>query len=40
MWPSDVVKDAVEEIGTVAAFDGFRIGVFNEKGPTKGLIVS
>jgi transcriptional regulator with XRE-family HTH domain len=31
-WPSDAVKDTLEEIGTDDVFDGFRVGLFNKRG--------
>ena len=31
-WPSDAVKDAIEEFGTDDLFSGFRVGIFNKRG--------
>jgi hypothetical protein len=40
-WPCVPVRDALEEIGTDAVFNGFEVGVFNKRGvysksPTEG----
>jgi hypothetical protein len=31
-WPCIPIRDALEEIGTEAVFDGFEVGIFNNRG--------
>jgi hypothetical protein len=33
-WPCTAVRDLLDQVGSAAMFDGFRVGVFNKRGVT------